>query len=177
MTIPINPNFDPEDLPVPLEEALEDETTPITISLRPTAPADEREQPVIDQKLDLRADQGYAFSIGVTFPDWSGSNSSDDQSISLPEQTDLLSQWLFDAATFLDQIESISHSKEPFATRVSRLKYEGSVPASLANRMQTLNNFRVQVVKERKVLDPTEWKLAAKYIDECRVCWDELTKK
>ena len=91
----------------------------------------------------------------------------------LQEQTDVLSQWLFDAASFLDRVENISRSKEPFAARVSRLKHEGRVPSSLSNRMQTLNNFRVQVVKERKMLDATEWKLAAKYIDECRHSWAE----
>ena len=114
MTVPLNPNIGPDDLPVPFEEALEDEVTPITISLRPTVLTDEREQPVIDQKLDLKASDGYAFSIGITFPDGSDSDHSDDQSPGLPEQTDLFSQWLFDAASFLDRIENISRSKEPF---------------------------------------------------------------
>ncbi len=177
MTVPLNPNIGPEDLPVPFEEALEDETTPITINLQPVAPADDREQPTIEQKIEGVSHQGYAFSIGVTYPDSSGSENSDEGSPGLPKQTDILSQWLFDAVSFLDRVENISRSKEPFATRVSRLKYEGLVPSSLSNRMQTLNNFRVQVVKERKGLDSTEWNLAAKYIDECRVGWKELTKK
>jgi hypothetical protein len=92
----------------------------------------------------------------------------------LGEQTNVLSQWLFDAVKFLDRTENLSLSNEPFAGRVSRLRRESIISASLSTKMQILNNYRVQVVKERKALDFQEWELAKKYVDECRSDWIEV---
>src|SRR5271166_4816690 len=58
---------------------------------------------------------------------------------SLGAQTDELSQWLFDAQTFLDGIERVSDSREPFAARVARLKRDGAISPSLSSVMLLLN--------------------------------------
>jgi hypothetical protein len=101
-----------------------------------------------------------------------------DQKSTLPalkDQTDILSQWLFDGGRFLDHIDPL-HVNDPFAGRVTRLKADRAITPALARRMLTLNSFRVQVVKERKPLDGTEWDLARKYIDESFSDWRELAK-
>ncbi len=79
----------------------------------------------------------------------------------LAKQTDALSQWLFDAGRFLDQLELHPDPREPFAARAARLKREGLVKPSLSSILQMLNTYRVQVVKERRPLDEDEWQLVS----------------
>ncbi len=86
----------------------------------------------------------------------------------LKEQTDILSDWLSKAAETLNRVENVPRSIEPIATRVSRLRREGLISSSLADKMLHLNAFRNRVVKERNALDVIEWKLAQKYISDCQ---------
>jgi hypothetical protein len=90
---------------------------------------------------------------------------------SLKDQTDLLSQWLFDAGKYLDRVDKNPLPQEPFAARTARLKREESMKASLSAVMQLMNTFRVQVVKERAALDDQEWKLAVYGAELCRTQW------
>jgi hypothetical protein len=94
--------------------------------------------------------------------------------LALKDQTDILSQWLFDANRYLDQVDPL-HERDPFASRVVRCKAEGVITPALARKMLTLNNFPVQVVKERKSLDSMEWNLARKYVDDSLSDWKELS--
>jgi hypothetical protein len=89
----------------------------------------------------------------------------------IKDQTDLLSQWLFDASKFLDRIDKNPLPQEPFAARTARLKREERMKASLSAVMQLMNTFRVQVVKERAALDDQEWKLAVQGSELCRSQW------
>lgn len=92
----------------------------------------------------------------------------------IEQQTNIFSQWLFDATKLLDRVENLSHSKEPFAGRVSRLKREGVMSSSLAMKMQLLNDYRVHVVRQRKSLDDQEWDIAERYMAECAREWKQM---
>src|SRR6266536_5738906 len=96
------------------------------------------------------------------------SSATSSPSIGIGEQTNVLSQWLFDACKFLNQSEHLADSKEPFAARVARLKREGTISPSLSSLMQLLNTYRVQVVKGRKPLETDEWQLVVQSNARCR---------
>ncbi len=92
---------------------------------------------------------------------------------SIEEQTNVLSEWLFDAGKFLDRVDRNPIQREPFAARVARLKREGQIDASLSSVLQMLNTFRVRVVKERSILDNQEWQLTLQGIAKCRSEWSK----
>jgi len=95
-------------------------------------------------------------------------------SLSIKEQTNILSEWLFDAGKFLDRVDRTPIHREPFAARVARLKREGQIGVSLSAVMQMLNTFRVRVVKERSILDNQEWQLTLQGIAKCRSEWPKV---
>lgn len=91
----------------------------------------------------------------------------------LREQTDILSDWLSEGTVFLNRVENVSRSSEPNAARISRLRREGLVSSSLAEKMLHLNSFRNRVVHERRALGAAEWEVALSYIRECESEWKE----
>ena len=93
----------------------------------------------------------------------------------LERQTDALSQWLFDAVKYLDKLQHIANSKEPFAARVARLKREGLISATLSALMQMLNTYRMQVVKERRFLADDERQIVSRGIAKCHSDWKKFS--
>jgi hypothetical protein len=93
------------------------------------------------------------------------------ESASIEAQTDELSQWLFDGMQFLNRIEKVSSSREPFAARIARLLREGKVDRPLSAQMQLINTYRVKVVKERIPLDFEDWSIAVRTIEKTRSDW------
>jgi hypothetical protein len=110
----------------------------------------------------------FAAETGTNVP---APSEPDEGPPALREQTHILSDWLSEGTEFLSRVENVSRSSESNAARISRLRREGLIPSSLADKMLHLNSFRNQVVKERKALDADEWKLAQKYIRDCKSAW------
>lgn len=96
-----------------------------------------------------------------------------DQIPGIEKQTNILSQWLFNATTYMNGLENIERSTEPFAARVARLKRESLISTNLSALMQLLNTYRVQVVKGRKSLREEEWKIASQSIAICDSEWQK----
>ena len=92
----------------------------------------------------------------------------------IEKQTDILSQWLYDANMSLNRVENLQTSAEPFAARVARLRREGTISGSFSALMQMLNTYRVQVVKERKPLANDEWQIATRGIRKCYTEWKQI---
>lgn len=75
----------------------------------------------------------------------------------LPEQTDVLSNYLHEMTQMLRRIDPSAPPNEPFAAWVTRLRRTGVLPRTTADMMHTINAMRVQVVKDRSALLADEW--------------------
>ena len=75
-------------------------------------------------------------------------------------QTFLLSEFLREMNALLTKIDDVSKiGFEPFAARVARLRHSGVVSNKLSALLNTVNSYRVQVVKEGVPLNSGEWSL------------------
>jgi len=115
----------------------------------------------------LNALENYARSSSTARP----ATEERSKSPSIATQTDALSQWLFDAESFLGRIDGGRRAMESFYTRVSRLRGDRLIPASLSNLMQLLYTYRLQVVKNREALNSEEWEMTSRGIRICASEW------
>lgn len=93
----------------------------------------------------------------ATSPPGNGLAPSKIPTTTLREQTDVLSNCLYDMNEMLRRLDEAAQPGEPFAACVTRLRKDGFLPGKIAAMMLTVNAMRVEVVKGRKALPADEW--------------------